>query len=120
MSENAYFANPHALMAGTRQIEQISQMVTEMVREFVTDVSETADWCGESDSYAKQMKPKEKEQREGAISTGEALANALVSAGNGTIANTKSVLGTQSGVIDAIRGSSINTNNGDGSHSGKR
>jgi hypothetical protein len=106
-------------MAGTRQIEQISQMVTEMVQEFVTDVSETADWCGDSDSYAKQMKPKEKEQREGAISTGEALTNALVSAGNGTIANVKSVVGTQNGVLDAIHDSHIN-NNGGGSHSGKR
>ncbi|WP_030381576.1 MULTISPECIES: hypothetical protein [unclassified Streptomyces] len=119
MTENAYFANPSALMAGTRQIELISQMANEMFGEFVADVSATAGWPGKSDSYAKQMIPKEKEQREGSIAAGEALVHALVSAGDGTIANTKSVVGTQNGVLDAINDSRINTNNG-GSHGGKR
>jgi hypothetical protein len=57
MSENAYSASPPALIAGTRQIEQISRLANEMISEFITDVSSTSHWPGQNDSYAKQMLP---------------------------------------------------------------
>ncbi|KPI08692.1 hypothetical protein OK074_3479 [Actinobacteria bacterium OK074] len=120
MSENAYYASPPALVAGTRQIEQISRLATDMINEFITDVSATSDWPGQNDSYAKQMLPQEKQQREGSITTGTSLSEAIVGVGDGTLANLKSVLGTQSGVVDAIHDSSINSGDtGDGSHGGK-
>ncbi|MDQ0790855.1 hypothetical protein [Streptomyces sp. B3I8] len=121
MSENAYFANPSVLVAGTRQIELISQMANEMLNEFIADVSATSDWPGKDDSYAKQTIPKEREGREGAIATCTELVNALVAVGDGTLANTKNVLGTQRGVLDSIHDSGINKGNGnnDGAHSGK-
>nr|WSY50991.1 hypothetical protein OG999_13315 [Streptomyces sp. NBC_00886] len=120
MSENAYSASPPALIAGTRQIDQISRLANEMINEFITDVSSTSGWPGHDDSYAKQMLPQEKQQREGSVKTGTSLSEAIVGVGDGTLTNLKSVLGTQSGVIDAIHDSSINTGDtGDGSHSGK-
>jgi hypothetical protein len=117
---NAYSASPPALVAGTRQIEQISQLVNEMTNEFITDVSSTSGWAGHDDSYAKQMRPQEKQQREGSVQTGLSLSEAIVSIGDGTLTNLKSVLGTQSGALDAIHGSNINTGDTDGgSHGGK-
>lgn len=120
MASNAYYANPGVLQAGTRQIEQISRLANEIISEFITDVSATSDWPGQNDSYAKQVLPQEKKQREGAITTGSALSEAIVGVGDGTIANLKSVVGTQNGVLDAIHDSHINT--GDttgGSHNSK-
>ncbi|MEU6197107.1 hypothetical protein [Streptomyces sp. NPDC047061] len=120
MSENAYSASPPALIAGTRQIEQISRLANEMISEFITDVSATSKWPGHDDSYAKQMLPQEKEQREGSVTTGSSLSEAIVSIGDGTLTNLKSVLGTQSGVLDAIHDSSIDTGDTNtGSHNGK-
>ena len=120
MASNAYSATPPALVAGTRQIEQISRLANEMINEFITDVSSTSGWPGHDDSYAKQMLPQEKEQREGSIKTGSSLSEAIVSIGDGTLTNLKSVLGTQNGALDAIHDSNINTGDTDGgSHGGK-
>ncbi|MFF7467694.1 hypothetical protein [Streptomyces sp. NPDC008092] len=120
MSENAYYASPQGLVSGTRQIEQISRLVTDMVNEFITDVSATSGWPGHDDSYAQQTLPQEKQQRLNAIKTGTSLSEAIVGVGDGTLANLKSVLGTQGGVLDAIHDSSINTGDtGSGSHGGK-
>jgi hypothetical protein len=118
MASNAYYANPGVLQSGTRQIEQISRLATEIINEFITDVSATSDWPGDNDSYAKQVRPQEKKQREGAVTTGSALTEAIVGVGDGTLANLKSVVGTQNGVLDAIHDSNINTGNTN-SHSGK-
>ncbi|WP_043678274.1 hypothetical protein [Streptomyces xylophagus] len=120
MSSNAYSASPAALIAGTRQIEQISRLANEMISEFITDVSSTSGWPGDDDSYAKQMLPQEKEQREGSVKTGSSLSEAIVSIGDGTLTNLKSVLGTQNNVLGAIHDSDINTGDTDGgSHGGK-
>lgn len=120
MSSNAYSASPAALIAGTRQIEQISRLANEMINEFITDVSSTSGWPGYDDDFAKQMRPQEKEQRDGSIDTGSSLSEAIVSIGDGTLTNLKSVLGTQNGVLDAIHDSDINSGDtGDGSHGGK-
>ncbi|MFK0120067.1 hypothetical protein [Streptomyces sp. NPDC090994] len=118
MTDNAYFANPAALASGTRQIQAISNFAVEMINEFITDVSATADWCGKDDSYAEQMIPQEKKQREGAISTGKALTDAIVGVGDGTLANLKNILGTQGGNLEAIHDSSIDTSNTGGTHGG--
>ncbi|MFE0489891.1 MULTISPECIES: hypothetical protein [Streptomyces] len=120
MTENAYFASPDGLANGTRQVMQISQFAVNMLEEFITDVSATSDWPGKDDSYAKQMIPKEREGREGAISTCREFVNALVAIGDGTMANLHNVVGTQGGVLDGIRNSHINTGDGNnGTHSGK-
>lgn len=117
---NAYSASPPALIAGTRQIEQISQLANEMISEFITDVSSTSGWPGYDDDFAKQMRPQEKQQREGSVGTGSSLSEAIVSIGDGTLTNLKSVLGTQNGVLSAIHDSNTNTGDTDGdSHGGK-
>ncbi len=91
-----------------------------MISEFITDVSATSRWPGHDDSYAKQMLPQEKEQREGTITTGSSLSEAIVGVGDGTLANLKSVVGTQNGVLGAIHDSDINSGDTDGgSHGGK-
>jgi len=118
MASNAYSASPPALIAGTRQIEQISRLANEMINEFITDVSSTSGWPGYDDSYAEQMRPQEKKQRDGSIDTGSSLSEAIVGVGDGTLANLKSVLGTQNGVLDAIHDSNTG-DTGDGSHGGK-
>ncbi|MCX5238300.1 MULTISPECIES: hypothetical protein [Streptomyces] len=115
---NAYSASPPALVAGTRQIEQISQLANEMISEFITDVSSTSGWPGYDDDFAKQMRPQEKQQREGSVQTGSSLSEAIVSIGDGTLTNLKSVLGTQNGVLDAIHDSSTGDTDS-GSHNGK-
>ncbi|MEU4656101.1 hypothetical protein AB0G32_19490 [Streptomyces sp. NPDC023723] len=120
MTDNAYFANPAALASGTRQIQAISNFAVEMINEFVSDVSATADWCGDDDSYAKQMIPQEKKQREGATSTGKALTEAIVGVGDGTLANLKNIVGTQNGNLEAINDSHIDTSNTTGGTGGGR
>ncbi|WP_405951131.1 hypothetical protein OG588_37740 [Streptomyces prunicolor] len=115
---NAYSASPPALVAGTRQIEQISQLANEMISEFITDVSSTSGWPGHDDDFANQMRPQEKQQREGSVQTGSSLSEAIVSIGDGTLTNLKSVLGTQNGVLDAIHDSSTGDTDS-GSHNGK-
>ncbi|MGW0832704.1 hypothetical protein [Streptomyces prunicolor] len=115
---NAYSASPAALIAGTRQIEQISQLANDMINEFITDVSSTSGWPGHDDDFAKQMKPQEKKERDGSVDTGSSLSEAIVSIGDGTLTNLKSVLGTQNGVLDAIHDSSTGDTN-TGSHNGK-
>jgi hypothetical protein len=115
---NAYSASPPALVAGTRQIEQISRLANEMINEFITDVSSTSRWPGDDDDFAKQMRPAEKQQREGSVEAGSSLSEAIVSIGDGTLTNLKSVLGTQNGVLDAIHDSNTGDTNS-GSHNGK-
>lgn len=118
MTDNAYFADPAALASGTRQIQAISNFAVDMINEFIADVSATSDWPGRDDSYAEQMIPQEKKQREGAVSTGTALTEAIVGVGDGTLANLKNILGTQSGNLEAIQSSSIDTSNTGGTTGG--
>jgi hypothetical protein len=102
---NAYYAEPARIHAGVRQIDQISTLAQDMLRDFVSAVNLTSDWPGTNDSYAKEAIPQEKKEREAALGTGQALTDSVVGVANGTTTNLSSILSTQSGVLDAIHNS---------------
>ncbi|WP_299531521.1 hypothetical protein [uncultured Streptomyces sp.] len=113
---NAYYAEPGRLQAGARQIDQISALAQEIVHEFVSAVNLTRDWPGTDDSYAKEVLPQEKKEREAALDTGLALSKAVVGVADGTMSNLSNILSTQSGVLDSIRSSSRGGNGNGGKH----
>ncbi|MCX4402983.1 hypothetical protein OG585_03820 [Streptomyces sp. NBC_01340] len=111
---NSYFADPARIQGGVRQIDQISTIAQEMIRDFVNEVNLTRDWPGTSDSFAREVVPQEKKERDGSADTGQALRDAIVSVANGTTENLKNILTTQGGNLDAIHESS------GGGHTGGR
>ena len=74
---NAYYAEPARIQAGVRQIDQISTLAEDMLRDFVSAVNLTSDWPGTNDSYAKQAIPQEKQEREAAVGTMAALPRVM-------------------------------------------
>ncbi|GAA3875047.1 hypothetical protein ACWDR2_27670 [Streptomyces sp. NPDC003631] len=114
--ENSYFADPARIQGGVRQIDQISSIAREMMRDFVNEVNLTRDWPGTSDSFAKEVVPQEHKERESTSDTGQALADAVVSVADGTTANLKNILTTQGGNLDAIHESSGRGNTTGGRH----
>ncbi|MFG2945825.1 hypothetical protein [Streptomyces adustus] len=109
---NAYFADPGRIQAGVRQVDRISSLAQEMVRDFVSAVNLTRDWPGTDDEFARETLPQEKSERTSVTDTGEAIADAVFQVANGTTTNLRNILGTQSGVLDAIHDSA----NGPGRH----
>ncbi|MFE9130881.1 hypothetical protein ACFYOF_36610 [Streptomyces sp. NPDC007148] len=114
--ENSYFADPARIQGGVRQIDQISSIAREMMRDFVNELNLTRDWPGTSDSFAKEVVPQEHKERESTSDTGQALADAVVSVADGTTANLKNILTTQGGNLDAIHESSGRGNTTGGRH----
>ena len=105
---NAYFADPGRIQAGVRQVDAISSLAQEMVRDFVSAVNLTRDWPGHDDEFAREVKPQEKSERESVTDTGQAVTDAIVGVANGTHSNLQNILGTQNGVLDAIHESAAN------------
>ena len=105
---NGYLANPGRLQAWPRQVDAISSLAQEMVRDFVSAVNLTRDWPGHDDEFAREVKPQEKSERESVTDTGQAVTDAIVGVANGTHTNPQNILGTQNGVLDAIRDSAAN------------
>jgi hypothetical protein len=103
---NSYYADPNQLQAGIRQIDQISNLASEIVNEFVRTVNLTSDWPGHDDSYARVVIPQDKKERLAATDTGTAVDDAVFSVVDGTKANLDNVINTQNGVLDAINESS--------------
>ncbi|MEU8588766.1 hypothetical protein AB0C59_17465 [Streptomyces sp. NPDC048664] len=115
-NDNSYYADPGRIQGGVRQIDQISSIARDMMRDFVNEVNLTRDWTGTSDSFAKEVAPQEKKEREGASDTGQALADAVLSVADGTTANLKNILTTQSGNLDAIHESGGSRGDTSGRH----
>ncbi|MEU6353679.1 hypothetical protein ABZ896_30855 [Streptomyces sp. NPDC047072] len=105
---NAYFADPGRIQAGVRQVDAISSLAQEMVRDFTSAVNATRDWPGQDDDFAREVKPQEKSERTSVTDTGQAITDAVVGVADGTHANLRNIVGTQSGVLDAIRDSAAN------------
>ncbi|MFD5625956.1 MULTISPECIES: hypothetical protein [unclassified Streptomyces] len=103
MSEgNAYYAEPDRLVAGVRQIDQISTLAHEMLRDFTMGLNSTVGWPGHDDSFAKEVIPQEKRERTTAVDTGTSLVEAVTGVADGTLANLDNIRTTQSGVLDSI------------------
>ncbi|SNX66211.1 hypothetical protein SAMN06272735_8057 [Streptomyces sp. TLI_55] len=105
---NAYFANPGRIQSGVRQIDEISALARQMVREFVADVNLTRDWPGTDDEFAREVQPQEKSERTTVTDTGQSVSDAVVAVADGTHTNLQNIMGTQSGVLDAIHDSAVN------------
>lgn len=103
---NAYFAEPARIAAGVRQIDRISGLAQDMIRDFLNEVNATRDWPGVNDSFAEQVIPQEKQERELSGDTGQALSTAVAEVAGGTVKNLSNILGTQNGVLDAIHSQS--------------
>ncbi|MFD3944798.1 hypothetical protein [Streptomyces sp. NPDC058579] len=99
---DVYFAIPGRLQAGVRQIDQISSLVQDIARDFVSEVNAVRDWPGRDDSFAREVLPQEKDERETATRTAEAIAEAVVEIANGTHDNLRNIVNTQDGALDAI------------------
>ncbi|MFJ1967630.1 hypothetical protein ACIO93_03075 [Streptomyces sp. NPDC087903] len=103
MSEgNAYYAEPERLASGVRQIDRISALAHEMLRDFTIGLNATVGWTGRDDSFAQEVVPQDKRERKTAVDTGTSLVDAVVSVADGTLANLDNIRNTQSGVIDSI------------------
>ncbi|MER5600175.1 hypothetical protein FNH09_18090 [Streptomyces adustus] len=103
MSEgNAYYAEPDRLAAGVRQIDQISTLAHEMLRDFTMGLNATVGWPGHDDSFAEEVIPQEKRERTMAVDTGTSLVEAVTGVADGTLANLDNIRTTQSGVLDSI------------------
>ncbi|MFC4034387.1 hypothetical protein ACFO3J_23330 [Streptomyces polygonati] len=109
---DAYFAEPARIAAGVRQIDQISTLAQEMVRDFAAEVNLTRDWPGTDDSFAQQTIPQEKKERQLSGETGQALSDAVSEVAAGTVKNLDNILGTQNNVLDAIHSQSSNGSSG--------
>ncbi|ELP71348.1 hypothetical protein ACKI1I_08900 [Streptomyces turgidiscabies] len=99
---NAYYAEPDRLAAGVRQINAISSLAHEMLRDFTTTVNDTRGWPGRDDSFAQEVIPAELKERETAVQTGSSLVDAVVSVADGTMSNLSNIRSTQMGVMDSI------------------
>lgn len=110
---NSYFADTGRIQSGVRQVDHISSLAQEIVRDFVSAVNMTRDWPGVDDDFAKEVAPQEKSERSKVTSTGQSLSDAVVQVANGTTANLSNILNTQGGVLDAIHQSAAN---GSGRH----
>jgi hypothetical protein len=99
---NEYYAEPDRLAAGVRQIDQISGLAHEMLRDFTMGLNNTVGWTGYDDSFAKEVIPQDKKERELAVQTGTSLVDAVVSVADGTLANLDNIRTTQNGVIESI------------------
>jgi hypothetical protein len=108
--DNAYYADPARLHSGIRQIETISTFATSMMKDFIDNVNETKTWPGESDSFAKEVQPRELKEREGSSDTVKSISDAVVGIADGTNTNLKNIVGTQDGNMDAIRHSAPGAN----------
>ncbi|TXC99889.1 hypothetical protein [Streptomyces sp. ISID311] len=107
-----YTAEPAVIQAGVRQIDAISESVGDAVKQFWSDVNTTAGWFGVNDSFAKEIKPQETQEREGSIKTAQSLADAILAVSNGTTANLKNIKNTQEGNLAAIQQSAGKRSNG--------
>jgi hypothetical protein len=112
-SGNNYFADPNRIQAGTREIDQISTYVQNLLENFTDGIYATVGWTGTSDSLAKQLIPADQQDRQQTTDTARALSQAVVGIARGTETNLKSILSTQQGNLDAIHDSSPGAN-GDG------
>jgi hypothetical protein len=99
---NNYFADPNRIQSGTREIDQISTFVQNMLEDFTNGAYATAGWTGTSDSLAKQLIPADQKDRQGTTDTARALTQAIVGIARGTETNLKNILATQQGNLDAI------------------
>lgn len=99
---NAYYAEPERLAAGVRQINAISSLAHEMLRDFTTTVNDTRGWPGKDDSFALEVIPQEEKERRTAVETGTSLVEAVVGVADGTMTNLENIRNTQNGVIDSI------------------
>lgn len=105
---NAYFADPGRIQSGVRQIDEISALAQRMVHEFVADVNRTRDWPGTDDTFAREVQPQEKTERTTVTDTGQSVSDAVVAVADGTHTNLQNIMGTQSGILDAIHDSAVN------------
>ncbi|MFB7054888.1 hypothetical protein ACFCXT_17435 [Streptomyces vinaceus] len=109
---DVYYAEPGQIQAGVRQIDQISALVRDIARDFLSEVNAVSDWPGRDDEFAREVLPKEKEERETASSTISSIEEAVVEIANGTHDNLRNIIGTQDGALDAIANSRVRDGRG--------
>ena len=100
---NAYAADTNRLRAAIRQIEQISAMAGDLVRDFAHEVARTQHWPGEDDSFAREVIPSERKERETALETAESVAGASEQIALSTLGNLDNIEGTQLGALEGIQ-----------------
>ncbi|KAB1140862.1 hypothetical protein F7R91_34565 [Streptomyces luteolifulvus] len=100
---NGYIADPNRLRTAIRQIEEISEMARDIVRDFAGEVARTQGWPGRDDSFAREVLPSERKERESALETGENIAGAGEQIALSTLENLDNIEGTQLGALEGIQ-----------------
>ncbi|MFF2326490.1 MULTISPECIES: hypothetical protein [unclassified Streptomyces] len=109
---DAYFAEPARIQAGLLQMHQISSSVEGMVDDFLSEVKVTMGWPGLDDSFAQEVKPQERKERESSSTAATALSEAVAGVVHGTTVNLREIQTNQNNILDAIQDHRNKTGNG--------
>lgn len=109
-----YYGDPRRIQEGTRQLEEIADMVRGITSDFLDEVSATVTWPGTSDEFAKKMRPRERKERQTTKDICTAIRDSVVGVTEGTQHNLDSMrrvrdqamedIGKQTNRIDGIGG----------------
>ncbi|WP_406841731.1 hypothetical protein ACICHK_42785 (plasmid) [Streptomyces sp. AHU1] len=100
----AYDANPAQVHAASLEVGSLSKDLIETFGNLLDGIHSLGAWYGEDphDSYAQKLKERTGKENKSLIETASAIGKAFELTVDGTIASVKNILGTQSGIVDAI------------------
>lgn len=108
MTEGSSFtADTEGIASGTDIIKDLADFAREIGASFQAGVADTS-WTGH-DSYGRQLKQKFTKNTAATQQTIDTISDGVSAIGDGTLANLKSTLKTQAGVLESINQESSST-----------
>ncbi|MEU6290881.1 hypothetical protein [Streptomyces sp. NPDC046988] len=85
---------------------EITDITDNVVRDFESEARACLDWVGQDDSMAKELRPRDRKEREAASNTGTSLMEAIGGISRALHVNGNIIQGAQNDAFDAIKNES--------------
>ncbi|MGW2295918.1 hypothetical protein [Streptomyces violaceorubidus] len=103
MGEDVFSADVGRIRQWQKLMGDITDITDNVVRDFESEVRACLDWVGQDDSMAKELRPRDQKEREGATKTGTSLMEAIGGITTALNVNGNVIHGAQDDAYDAIK-----------------